>query len=375
MSVRVIDSGSSVRVVVEDDVSDNLLVNVQAMGAVGDGVTDDYAAFRAAFDAMLLLRVPMIVPRGIYRISQDLLVDMAAVKTVGFRMKGEEPHLSVLRFDNGAHFQLFGSNGDQFYPTITGVGFQGNRAGPVFEVGKPDYSDPINRPHFRLSAQNFNAGPDSVGATYHHVLNGFNDIEYNCGSGGSVGGQGRALVLRQAIMNQFFGACASADTCVSFEDGYSYANVFSAMDFENAKRCIVQTSIHAGPNTFVGGQYVYSSFGIQATAGGRLLIDNPNVNPSGGAVAENFVDPAKFRNVIVRGRPVGFVYPPLPASGVSATNTTGRDVLIVVGGGITSVIINDQQSNVFSGSRVTLFAGESITPIYTTDSYWQWSAL
>ena len=55
------------------------MINVRAIGALGDGVTDDTTAFIKAVEKSLQGNVTVFVPRGTYRISQTIVVERTGI--------------------------------------------------------------------------------------------------------------------------------------------------------------------------------------------------------------------------------------------------------------------------------------------------------
>jgi len=272
--------------------------------AVGDNVADDTVPIDLSLIYALANKLPWYLPAGRYRYVGQLLVDLISVYNTGFKMYGDGTNSSIIDFGTVAAPAFFltcsRTPGDCFYPEISGIGFVANCAGPVVRLGKTDFSDPINKPIFRFAAGNLNTTSAAVGCEINHVLNGDMNIETNCGLVGPDVGAGRSLVARQLIMSRVHGSCSTAEVGISFEDGFSYGNVFEAMDIENVEDCVHQLSTNADKNTFLGGTFVYSGFGAVSTVNRQMIFDNVNAAPQGGSTLANFIDPARKDGLIAR---------------------------------------------------------------------------
>ncbi len=285
----------------------NAVVNVKdpAFGAAGDGVHDDTSALMAAIVFALFWKIPLYLPTGVYRITRQIIVDLASVYATGFKIYGDGTEMSVLDFGSLATSPNFlltctRTPGDCFFPQILDIGMKGNLAGTVLQIGKDDYSDPINRPLLRVAAKNSNTGAASRAVRINHVVNGDIVIGATCGATGVVGGNGIALTVRQLIMSRVTGACSSAEYGIVFDDGNTFGNNFAAMNVGNVKTCVSQQSQHSGNNTFANGNFSYSRFGVDSTGPGRLVFDNVSPNPQGSATILAFANPLARSGVILR---------------------------------------------------------------------------
>jgi hypothetical protein len=74
------------------------LVALTDFGAVGDGVTDDTAALRAALTYVMNNSRCLFIPDGAYRITEQITI----VGTTNFSVRGEGQELSQLIFEGGA---------------------------------------------------------------------------------------------------------------------------------------------------------------------------------------------------------------------------------------------------------------------------------
>lgn len=224
-------------------------------------------------------------------------------RTSGLNIRGDGPHrtlFDVTAVKNSPQMQIRASsntNGtlkDNFYLTLEDIGIEGNIAGETLRIGENDFSDPVNMPHFvRVFVQNFDTSNACRTVVMNGVLGGKFDIQFFGGSGGYVGGNGIVLTLRQVDFCEFFGSIATAEEAIRFQDGISWGNHFNCLDMENVKTCVrfLGSSGSYQNNTFTGGEWSYSSMGIDCQAGRNNLLINPINNPNSPAKSSDFFLP------------------------------------------------------------------------------------
>jgi hypothetical protein len=320
-----------------------------------------------------------------YPMTANVTIDMLPFFNTGFVIFGSGQQKSSFDF-RGLGLNNFnircsggvsppGAPASSVYPKISDIGMIGDGPGPVLTVGNPDLSDQINELKLLdVSVQNFNTTSTSVGAQYNNVYNAHTRAVINCGSGGYVGGQGSAVQLISTAFSSFEGSYGSAQSSFLFtgsaapQSGFTYGNTFTACDMENVSYCVINSHVNATRNTFIGGQFSYSSNAIHSPVGtGRTLLVNPNPNPAGGGALAFFV--GSIGGVLIKG--AGWVPPLLPtlaASTVAMTNVTGMDLFMFSNGGAVTAINRNGSGAVATTSNTMEFwpAGETRALTYST---------
>jgi hypothetical protein len=311
-----------------------------------------------------------------YPMTAIFTLDMLPFFSTGFKIFGSGLQKSAFDFRGlpGNNFLLTCSGGSVpspascAYPDFADIGFIGDAAGPVFTVGQADFSDQINELRFHnVGVQNFNTTSAAIGAQFNAVFNPDILAVINCGSGGYVGGQGDAVQLRECAFGNFRGSYGSAQKAFHITTGFSYGNSFTNCDMENVSYCVVQDAANATRNTFIGGQWAYSSNAVHSTAGGRLLLVNPNPNPSGGGTLAAFVGSSV--GVLIAGAPfTPSNLPTLAATTVAMTNATGMNlVMFMWGGAVTGINRNGAGTITWASNSIEFWpAGETRALTYSS---------
>lgn len=364
-------------------------INLHDYYAVADGA--NWApAWTRAIAQMSASKRGIYVPPPLYGLTYypmtaNVVIDLAPFASTGFVIQGSGQQKSSFDFRGlgGSNFMIRCSGGvappgtpaSCAYPVFRDIGMIGNGPGPVLSVGNPDLSDQINELRLHdVNVQNFNTTSTAVGAQFNSVYNADVLAVINCGSGGYVGGQGDAVQLIATAFSNFKGSYGSAQKSFHFtgsaapQSGFNYGNVFDNCDMENVAYCVVQDHANTTRNTFVGGQWSYSVNGVHSPAGGRLLLVNPNANPSGGGTIGAFVGTPT--GVLVQGRPfVTNNWPAIGASGAVMSNNSGFDLEVQLTGG-SGVSINRNGGGSFTIPTPSfIFAwrtGETLAITYTT---------
>lgn len=176
--------------------------------------------------------------------------------------------------------------GDSFYLTMKDFSIWGELPGAVLQIGDNNCQDHHNEAQIDLLLKNYASSINAVGIRLNSVLNADLRLVANCER------YGTGITCRQTQFSRMFGSSGTQDGYgMRLTHGYTYGNVFQAMDFENVQYCVVIDSPTAVRNTFIGGQFSYSRAGVSATAGNTNCFINPNPAPFGGAGVGSLFNP------------------------------------------------------------------------------------
>jgi hypothetical protein len=321
--------------------------------------------------------IPLYIPTGRFSFTDAPQIKVDDFKTAGLIIFGDGQHRTILDVCQVATspsmiLHCTTCQKDNYYLTMRDIGIEGKIAGTVFQIGEDDFGDPVNMPRFQnVSVQNFDTTSCAIGVRMNYVVGGWFDMQINCGSGGRIGGNGIALILRQCGFCHFFGSYGTSEIAVQLQDGFNFGNVFNCLDMENVKVCVRINSGEARSNTFVGGQWSFSTAGIDARVGLSNMVINPNLAPNASVTAAHFLAATVGLTLQSQGI-VPFSSPALPASGVTVMNETARQAKIAIwGGSIQAIVINNETYPMTSGF-VTLEPMETIAITYSSPPSWKW---
>lgn len=164
--------------------------------------------------------------------------------------------------------------------------------GTLLKIGKDDCLDPLNCAWFsRLGIFNGKPGAgNSVGLDVGYLVNSnVNGVRSNCFANGQGANYGTSFLVRQMEFTNF-GSCSfgNASYGIRFVQGFSFGNVFSAIDIENVNICVKNESDNVGLTTFMGGQFsLFNYYMVQASQGfqniNRFRFINPNIQTQPGS--------------------------------------------------------------------------------------------
>lgn len=264
-------------------------LSLKQFSARGNGTADDSWPVYNWINFVLSSGVEGYGDAGTYKITVPITMDWSPVAVAGAVFRGAGKNQTV--FDVTA---LTGSlpwlmtnsvgGGKAFYGEFRGFGFHGNRAGPIVQWGKEDYSDEFNEFDIEMQVSNANTAAGACGIELNAMFNCDMFLVANCN------GHGDAVRMRQVQFSRVFGSFGNADTGQHITAGYSYGNTFIALDLEVVNTCVLIDSANAARNTWVGGQFVWNNgsgpvvAAINATAGNNNRFIGPNF-ASPGAIA------------------------------------------------------------------------------------------
>jgi hypothetical protein len=263
-------------------------LNLQSYGAVGDGTTDDTAAVNAWFTDVLTYGLGY-VPAGTYKVTSAITWDVLSARTTGIRIFGDSPRRSIFTSNISSGSYAFnitttgtGASSGAFYSSFEGIGFQTTStsfAGIALNIGDSSLVGAFNS--FLFTNVTVNNNSTAAGSIACQLANVYASTFTNFTVNGSNPTTNVTEVVR-VIQTQFctFNSCSFANgaTSINFYSGYTFANVFNAVDFEETNLNVQITSTNATKNTFVGGQFSSrGSYCLNAVAGSQNLFINPNL--------------------------------------------------------------------------------------------------
>ena len=256
-------------------------VSVMDFGAVGDGVADDSAAIDAWITEIKSSGRKGYAPAGRYKCTTALTIDVAGCSGLGLTIEGagmQRTIFDLTAVSSGVPFQVADGNGstggDAFYLSLSNFGVHTNINGVGAAIGKVDLSDAINGSVFdRLYFANANAGAGSCALEVNGVYQCSLNVTTNC-SGSSANGD--ALRVRKMQFSTLTGSGGNAANSLHMTGGYSFGNTILNWDAEEVQKCVLIDVSNANTNTFIGGQFVWTVGGIDATAGSNNIFINPN---------------------------------------------------------------------------------------------------
>ncbi len=215
-----------------------------------------YPTLQAAVDAALAADLPLVLPRGTYRITTPLVIDYSRQADTGFELISRGATIDGTAM--GGPALIIECATDCFYFHQEGTLFvNADTNGPAVVFGKADFSDPQNSGKFdHLIVNNRSAGQLATGCQFNYVLNW--DINAVCVSAG--GGSG--MDLEQLQFSTLRGAAsATTGTAITLGPGYIFANTMEGLDLEASSVCISDMYDKTTNNTW-NSPYVNCSTGL-----------------------------------------------------------------------------------------------------------------
>ncbi|QHB42273.1 hypothetical protein [Dickeya phage Ds20CZ] len=371
---------------VQNDLS-TLKISTTKLNNHADLVIDDYlfsgettydnAIQRVLTESLSSGRPIKFLPH-VYNFSSPVTLNMDAP---GIKIYGAGVSRTELRFPNaaaGVTQLIIKSTADWYDFVWEGMSVRSSHAGILCQIGNTNFVDPLNVARLEDLAflNSSSIGDNNVVALSleYGVQCSLINVRANCYATGTGVNVGRALVVRQVGFTTYV-SCSfgNASYGVSFLDGVSFTNNFIGCDFENINIALYNGVPTSGGHTFIGCQFsLWTQFLAQAPVGStnRFLIINPNVSQVDGLVDPNNAVGVKFQN-----DQLDITTPGLPASGSSVTNTTGRVVVVTIGGGTVSAILRNGGTLGITNGTVILLPMDTITLVYSAGPSWSWYKL
>ncbi|AWD90284.1 hypothetical protein [Dickeya phage Amaethon] len=365
------------------------IATVQASLAIivqkDDIYVDDYkASTETSYDnavqeanaAAVAAKKPLRWLGGTYNMAAPVVIDMPSAAPAWLGNGISSTKITFPNAQAGEKQLIIQSASDWYDYVMQGMTISSAHAGTLLQIGRDNYNDPLNVARFQDLAvlNSFQGGNVTEAMRLNYLVNSnFIGVRANAYANGAGNNQGRALVVRQMSFSAFM-SCSfgNASYGISFLDGFSFGNVWNALDCENVNIGIYNGSANAGRNTFIGGQYsLWQNYMVQAPVGSgttnRIHIINGNFSQD-----TNQVDPANCVGVLIEGQPIGITTPGMPGSEVSLQNTTGRNVDIYFNGGTSFSGVAVEGVQLGARNYVNLKAGQHIQLTYAGAPTWLW---
>jgi hypothetical protein len=254
-------------------------IDARCEGAAGNGVVDDTRALRQAIARAIAADMPLLLPAGVYRVAQGLVIDYAAHATTGFRLVSLGAVIDGRAIVGGSTLRIECSGGSTaapkgcFYFHQEGTLFVNANADAYAVVfGRGDFSDAHNSAKIdHLIVNNAGGGTRAGGLQLNYVLN--SDIFAVADTAGGAAG----IALEQVQFSRLAGAgsaSAAGGVGLLIDTGYDIANTISAIDLEVAPTCLAVRSSNAAHNTLLS-PYFNCSTAVDAPAGDATVLVNP----------------------------------------------------------------------------------------------------
>jgi len=334
-------------------------------------------ALTAAFAAMNTYGLNLEFGEGTFNFENPVTLTFP---THAGKISGKGIGKTIINFPNaltGAVQLTLQSTADWYDFELCDMSITSSHDGVLVQVGKSDFSDPLNCAAWRnVGIFNSKVGTSAEALRLNYVVNSIFDMcRANCYADGAGANYGKSLNCRQVAFCVFNGGSyGNGDYGISFRDGISYGNVFNAVDVENVNYGILHAST-GGRNTFVGGQFslytaylIYSQAG--ASEGNNIYMINPNCTD-----LTKLIEPSNGLGVRIDGIQQAVTTPSVPTTGTAIRNTTTRLVEIHIwGGAVTAVTINGFGIGQ-TGGTFMLRPWDTIAMTYTTAPNWNWRAV
>lgn len=358
-------------------------VRPEFFGAVGDGVTNDVAAFRLSLAVALNLgeNITLSSKTYLWNLSTAEVWDLTAFAQKGLVVQGESLANSTINISGitaGVGWRVK-SDVDWFDLVFRDFRVVSNYDGCIFALGNDDFSGPLNVAQFdSFGVFNSSNTANNEAVRINYVVNSsFIQCRFNCYANGLGTNTGTALRARQMAFCTFVnGSFGNADVGVWFKDGYNYGNSFFSVDIENVDYCVKQDSSSSGANTFVGGQFsLWTAYAISSS--GSLSNAGLNFINCNFTTTVNLLDPNNLVRVKIEDWNT-VTTPTMPTTGTVVTNTTGKNVVVIIWGGTVSQDTWNGFSFGISNTNprtYVLAPGDTISITYSAAPTWVWRRL
>lgn len=261
-------------------------VTTKQFGAKADGATLDDSAV-ANWWTWCALGNPGYVSSGVHKMSLPMVWDVKNSATTGVTIDGagtEEAYFDLTSVTSSQPFQIISTaGGGAFYSKFQNFGIHANYNGVACQIGQESLADELNVFTFEIYVSNVSTGSSACGIESNFVLNShFRNCVSDC-AGATIG---EALRLRRTQFCTFEGGSYSnALTSCHLTNDYNFGNVWLAPDFEVSGTNVVIDSAQSANNTWIGGQWQWTTVSINGTAGNNNRFIGNNFASAGSVVS------------------------------------------------------------------------------------------
>lgn len=302
--------------------------DLRRYGGVGDGSTDSTSQI-TNWLKVVVGGEHGVIPNGTFVYNGQLSLNLSpSTSKNGIVIDGYGVGSSIIKVvtSSSPAFKISGGSTALFYSVFRSFNVSTNLNGIGLQLGEDSFSDALNTFRFEnISVNNNNNSSLAIAVRANQVLNSFMHIIANAGGTSATA----ALQCRQVQFSIIAGSHSNAGIGEHITSGFNFGNHFQAVDIEVVGTCVRIDSASAARNTWTGGQFVWSVFGVTATNGGNNEFWNPN---PGTSVATFFDTGAGNRNGIS-----------CPEVGLGSNQFGGVNVNPLTGDG--SVILNSLSGN------------------------------
>jgi hypothetical protein len=300
-------------------------VSLLDFGADPTDTADSTTALRNWYSALVSTGKAGYIPAGKYKITSQIVWDMASVQSAGIKIYGDgaQSVLDLTAVSTGPALLIENSaNTGAFYSSFTNFAVATNVNGVGVQLGQESYADALNTFEFNLVVNNVSTGSSACAVEVNYVLNSRIALVTNLNSASA---SGDSLRLRQAQFNYFAGSYSTAPVGLHLTAGYNFGNIFQSQNSEVVNTSVVIDNATSTNNTWLGGTFVWTNgvgpavTGINATAGSnnRFIGVNYGSSPIATGTTGIIVDNAGYGTLTAGGSSIS----PVSGDGVTSLNS------------------------------------------------------
>jgi len=206
---------------------------------------------------------------GYYFMNDNLTITTVS-PNLGFKLYGDGQQKSTIFFLTGFNLSI-ASTGNIYNVSISDIAFYGiMNAGPILKLGDDAFSYVVANSEFRnMTIYNTSTASGAIGCQLNYVSNStFINMAINNVASHQYGTYG--MILYKTISSVFDG-CSIANwinglALLNMSGGGSSGNVFNSMSI-NSGTCLMINDLGAYDNSWYGGNFTFSSYGLNCTQG------------------------------------------------------------------------------------------------------------
>lgn len=348
-------------------------------GADPTDTVSSSTAFSNWFSAVLLTGKAGYIPAGKYKLTSQVILNLASVQNAGVRIYGDGPSsiLDLTSLSSGPALLIENTNNTgAFYSSFVNFAVQTNVNGVGVQVGQESFADAMNSFQFNLIVNNNSTGSSACAVELNYVLDSAIYLVTNV-KGSSAGD---SLRLRQAQFNTIGGSFSNALNGLHLTSGFNFGNLFQAPDIEVVGTNVVIDNAQSTSNTTVGGQFVWVTSSINATAGAfnRFIGTNFGSTPVIASGTGIYIDNTGYGALPIgatnpsTGNFTGVSTASLTVTGAIAQNSSGPSFTMndTSGANATTIFFQSNGTNaweIFKSSSGNFAIGRYVGGVFTDD--------